>query len=261
MLTDDELWSGIERLHSEGAIILSLSERKSHTIGRVNSAARKYTVFYEGRADKTAEVDFRKLSRLYGMVYSYGRISNIDMEDFGSDEIGMKAWRPPGSAMLAIIPLLDDDISVHSEIPVGLFAPQTNRFGLLVRMNPERYTNWAEEIPANGTEVEIEWRCNLKSGSVPQETPVFVLGTGGMGFVAEGCTLSDVRDMVGTPESWSVSDRDMGGVSPRIRLRLRRNMKSEGHLRNSKVDYLIERQGTFSWMNEDETFIIEDILD
>ena len=262
MLTADELWSRIQNIHKNQEQINSLSEREFHTIGSIDNINREYEVHYSGDSARAAKVDFNKIIKIYSMVHDYGSLTNQDMEEFGHAEISMSAWNIPGSAMLAVIPYLDENISVSKYgNKVGLAAPIIERYGLLVRMNPNMYTNWSEEIPANGSEVEIKWRCNLKPGTIPLHTPVYVLGTGGIGFIAEGSIISDVFDSEGTPESWSDADKDKGGMNPRVALRLSRNMKSEGFLRNSSVDYLINRQGTFSWLNEDETFILEEMLD
>ncbi len=135
------------------------------------------------------------------------------------------------------------------------------RFGLLVRCNPKQW-KWWEQIPSDGSAAEIEWTCGLKSGSVPLGTPVFLLGTGGSGFLAIGETASDVR--MTAPDidnSWADGHKHRGGEAMRIRLKLQRNQVNETTLRNSSLAYLIRRQSTFSWLSEEESIRLEAILD
>ena len=263
MLTDDELWAGIEQLCSSKTVIHSLNKSSNHEIVATRPASREYTLEY-GKSGKPVDVEFWKVCKMYSMLYEEGSLTNTHMEEEGHALIDMASWNRPGSAMLAVIPLLDSDVHVESGRTVSLWvdaAAESDRFGLLARMDPESYTKWQEEIPVDGSEVEINWRCvNLKPGSVPLMTPVYVLGTRDIGFVAEGSTISDIRVTEGTPESWSIADRHKGGEAPRILLKLRRNMLSVAYLRASSLDYLIKRRGTFSWLTEGESLILEDML-
>ena len=264
MLTDDELWNGIERLCSSESVIESLNRSSHHTIISISPTSRAYTLEY-GKSGKPVDVDFWKVCKMYSMLYESGSLTNSYMEEEGHALIDMAGWNRPGSAMLAVIPVLDPDVNIDRDgLMVGLSVDvhsEDDRFGLLVRMNPDMYKKWKDEIPADGSEVDINWRCvNLKVGSVPLMTPVFVLGTKGVGFVAEGCTMSDIRMKEGTPDSWSDADRDKGGPAPRILLKLQRNMIPLARLRASTVEYLVNRQGTFSWLTEDESLILEDLL-
>ena len=135
------------------------------------------------------------------------------------------------------------------------------RFGLLVRCNPKHW-KWWEKIPADGSVAEIEWTCRLKPGSVPLGTPVFLLGTGGSGFFAVGETVSDVRMTTGDMDnSWTQAHKHRGGEAMRIRLKLQRNQQNESSLRNSPFAYLIRRQSTFSWLTDEESLGLEEILD
>ena len=135
------------------------------------------------------------------------------------------------------------------------------RFGLLVRCNPKHW-KWREKIPADGSVAEIEWTCRLKSGSVPLGTPVFLLGTGGSGFLAVGETASDVRMTAGDMDnSWTHGHKNRGGEAMRIRLKLQRNQLKETSLRNSPFAYLIRKQSTFSWLSDEESLGLEAILD
>ncbi|MEC7743876.1 MAG: hypothetical protein VYB86_01030, partial [Candidatus Thermoplasmatota archaeon] len=135
------------------------------------------------------------------------------------------------------------------------------RFGLLVRCNPKHW-KWWEKIPADGSIAEIEWTCRLKSGSVPLGTPVFLLGTGGSGFIAVGETASDIRMTSGDMDnSWTHGHEHRGGEAMRIKLKLQRNQMDENSLRKSPFAYLIRRQSTFSWLSDEESIGLEAILD
>ena len=135
-----------------------------------------------------------------------------------------------------------------------------DRFALLVRCNPQHW-RWGEKIPADGSEADIEWTCSLKPGSVDPMTPVFVLGTGGSGFLAVGSSVSDIRMTEGDSDnSWETGHKHRGGPAMRMLLRLRRNQLAENHLRNSTLDYLINRQSTFTWLTEEEALGLESLM-
>lgn len=137
-----------------------------------------------------------------------------------------------------------------------------DRFALLVRCNPKMWA-WWKEIPPDGAEADINWTCRLKPGSVDLDTPVFVLGTGGSGFLAEGRTASDIRETEGDKmsNSWTRGNKHRAGSARRICLRLRRASLPEADLRDSPFDYLIRRQSTFSWLSEGEAMGLENLLD
>ena len=136
-----------------------------------------------------------------------------------------------------------------------------DRFALLVRCNPKMWA-WWEEIPPDGTEADIDWTCRLKPGSVEPGTPVFVLGTGGSGFMAKGFTVSDIRDTEGgkTRNSWTEGNKHRAGSARRICLRLRRASLSGNDLRDSQFDYLIRRQSTFTWLSKGEALGLENLI-
>ena len=134
------------------------------------------------------------------------------------------------------------------------------RFGLLVRCNPTMW-DWEKGIPADGSEVEHYWLCNLKQGSVPLHTPCFVLGTHGLGILADGYTSSEIETMPGDPSIWKEGHSGKAANAPRIHIRIRRNRVLLSDLENHDLDYLIGRQNIFSWITEEETFALESVCD
>ena len=135
-----------------------------------------------------------------------------------------------------------------------------DRSGLLVRCNPKMW-DWEEYIPADGSEVEHYWLCNLKQGSVPLYTPCFVLGTHGLGILADGYTSSEIETMEGDPSSWKDGHKGKAASAPRIHIRIRRNRVPLSNLETNDLDYLIGRQNIFSWLTEEETFALERLCD
>ena len=111
MLSDDELWTALEQLNTHNTLIRSLTMTSSHRIIGTNAGKREYTIkFTDGDEDK---VEFWKISKMYSMLCENGQLFNSDMKKDGFSEIGMTEWHAPGSAMLAVLPLLDFRITVH----------------------------------------------------------------------------------------------------------------------------------------------------
>ena len=124
MLSDDELWKALEQLYSNGTIIHSIKMRSSHKIVATKPASREYTIEYTDSGEPV-NVDFSKVSKMYSMLCEHGRLFNSDMEEYGHAEIGMTNWHIPGSAMLAILPLLDFRISLHEGAEAGLYRKKS----------------------------------------------------------------------------------------------------------------------------------------
>ena len=121
MLTEDELWSGIEKLLSESTVVESLKRKSHHTIIATNPATREYTIKY-GESGNPVVVKFWKVCKMYSMLCDAGRLFNSDMENGGHNEVDMSTWHKPGSAMLAVIPLLDSEVSINEDGPeAGLY--------------------------------------------------------------------------------------------------------------------------------------------
>jgi len=96
----------------------------SHKIESIQPASRQYTIIFTN-SGKPADVDFSKVSKMYSMLCEHGRLFNSDMEEYGHAEIGMTNWHIPGSAMLAILPLLDFRISLHEGAEAGLYRKKS----------------------------------------------------------------------------------------------------------------------------------------
>ena len=132
------------------------------------------------------------------------------------------------------------------------------RFGLLVRCDPNQW-DWRSEVPQDGSEASVMWTCRLKPGSVPEQTPVWVLGTGGSGFFCTGYTVGDVRETDGGRDNhWKEGHKHRGGTAMRIELMLRMTLVPENILRQTPFEHLIKRQSTFTWLTEEEAFFLED---
>ena len=87
------------------------------------------------------------------------------------------------------------------------------------------------------------------------------MGTEGSGFLAVGSTASGIRMTDGDSDnSWEPSHKHRGGPAMRMLLQLRRNQLAENRLRNSSLDYLINRQSTFTWLTEEEALGLESLL-
>ena len=121
MLTDDELWAGIEKLCADKIVIESLTKRSHHTIVATKPASREYTIKY-GKSGDNVNVKFWKVGKMYSMLCEAGRLFNSDMVNGGHNDVEMSTWHIPGSAMLAVIPHLDSEVTVNdSPQDAGLF--------------------------------------------------------------------------------------------------------------------------------------------
>jgi hypothetical protein len=119
-LSRDELWSRVRGL--DGQRIPSLTGRSSHRIALIDGAERQYEVQYD--SGNTAIVSLDELYALYRELYAHGSLTNSYMDDNVQRILGWDSWNRPGSAMFAILPLLDDAIeavggSLKIDAPVG----------------------------------------------------------------------------------------------------------------------------------------------
>ena len=78
MLSEDEMWRGIEKLCRDDSVIDSLKKLSHHKITAISSASRTYTITY-GRSGKSIEADFWKVYKMYSMLCENGRLFNQDM--------------------------------------------------------------------------------------------------------------------------------------------------------------------------------------
>ena len=61
--------------------------------------------------------------------------------------------------------------------------------------------------------------------------------------------------------SWVPGHKHRAGPTMRMLLKLQRNQVSENVLRSSPYAYLIRRQSTFTWLTEEESFALENLLE
>ena len=135
-----------------------------------------------------------------------------------------------------------------------------DRFALLVRCDPDKW-DWRSEVSEDGTEASVMWRCNLKEGTVPDGTPVWVLGTKGTGFYCAGYTRGDIKETDGGRDNhYKPEYEHLGGAAKRIELRLRMCEKEELVIRGTEYEYLIKRQSTFTWLSEYEADFLEGVV-
>jgi hypothetical protein len=129
MLTEDELWSGVEKLFSESTVVESLKRKSHHTIIATNPATKEYTIKY-GKSGDPVVVKFWKVCKMYSMLCDAGRLFNSDMKNGGHNEVDMSTWHIPGSAMLAVIPLLDSEVTINEDGPeAGLYRKLPSNIG------------------------------------------------------------------------------------------------------------------------------------
>ena len=112
-LSDAELWEGIRSLWQKGETIYSLAQRKEHTIVDVDEAAKKYTIEYA--SGNRLPITLGELSALYRELYRSGELRGSYMNDPKNCRriLGWSSWNAPGSAMFALLPVLDKRIRVE----------------------------------------------------------------------------------------------------------------------------------------------------
>jgi hypothetical protein len=108
-LSEDEVWTRVRSL--DGQTITSLTGTSSHRIAVLNDADRRYEVHYS--SGNTAIVSLDKLYALYGELYAPGSLTNSYMKGNVHRILGWDSWHRPGSAMLAILPLIDEAIQIE----------------------------------------------------------------------------------------------------------------------------------------------------
>lgn len=92
----------------EGETIRSLTGRSSHVVKSVDKASLTYEIEYESGNRKTIKVE--ELYTLYAHLYAHNKLTNEYMLENHEEVLGWKHWHAPGSAMLAILPHIDDKI-------------------------------------------------------------------------------------------------------------------------------------------------------
>jgi hypothetical protein len=107
-LSEDEVWKRVRGL--DGQRVTSLTGRSSHRIALVDSAERCYEVRYN--SGNAAIVTLDELYALYRELYAHGSLTNLYMRENVRRVLGWDSWNRPGSAMFAILPLIDDAIQI-----------------------------------------------------------------------------------------------------------------------------------------------------
>jgi hypothetical protein len=89
-------------VHHNTYVMLSLGEAQSHC-----------TLKYE--SGRVRAISFDELYALYAELYKNGSLSRSYLRDPETCQrvIGRRHWGPPGAAMYALLPLLDDKIAVE----------------------------------------------------------------------------------------------------------------------------------------------------
>lgn len=124
MLSRSQIWAGIKTIYAQRIDILSLVERRPHKIIAICEAnlcydqEERYIIQYgnKNRQYKTGagaiDVKLTDLYKLYEELYNRRILDNSYMKMNCRRILGWKDWNRPGSAMLAILPLLDKNIIV-----------------------------------------------------------------------------------------------------------------------------------------------------
>jgi transcriptional regulator with XRE-family HTH domain len=105
-LTPDEICTRLSGL--QGRTIESLTGRSQHRIAWVDPAKGEYEIEYE--SGNRIVVRLEDLYALYRELYVHGSLSNSYMKSNCQRILGWKTWNRPGSAMFAILPLVDETI-------------------------------------------------------------------------------------------------------------------------------------------------------
>lgn len=108
-LSQDEVWTRVRNL--DGQRIKSLTGASSHRINALDDSDRRYEVQYN--SGNTAIVSLDELYALYGELYAHGSLTNSYMNENVHRILGWDSWNRPGSAMLAILPLIDEAIQIE----------------------------------------------------------------------------------------------------------------------------------------------------
>lgn len=108
--TEQEIWTKV--LSFGGEIIPSLTGKSAHTIVSVDISKKRYQIEYERTKSWPKPITLAELYALYCELHGVGELSNRYMEAHCRQVLGWPRWHAPGSAMMAILPKLDDSIDV-----------------------------------------------------------------------------------------------------------------------------------------------------
>ena len=112
-LSQEELWARLCKLWArlcklKCREISSLNSRSSYRIVSVDQMAKRYEVEYTSGTRFVVSSD--ELYALYRELYGRGSLTDSYMKDNARRVLGWSSWNRPGSAMFAILPLIDDGI-------------------------------------------------------------------------------------------------------------------------------------------------------
>ena len=109
--TFEQLWDKFLGVTSRMSQIKSLTGRSWHKIISVDSSNREYRIAYPTGNQKN--ISFKELYEMYCELMDNGYLDCPYMaKNYRKVLKRWKAWTAPGSAMLAILPLLDERIRV-----------------------------------------------------------------------------------------------------------------------------------------------------
>jgi hypothetical protein len=91
-----------------GRVIRSPNRRSSYRIASVDQTAKRYEVEYTSGNRLVVSSD--EHYALYRELYRRGSLTNSNMKDNARRAPGRSSWNRLGSAMVAILPQLDDGI-------------------------------------------------------------------------------------------------------------------------------------------------------
>jgi hypothetical protein len=107
-LSQEEVWARVCKL--KGREVPALSRRCSYRIASVDQVAKRYEVEYSSGSGFFVSSD--ELYALYRELYVQGSLTNSSMKDNVRRVLGWSSWNRRGSAVLAILPGIDDGIRV-----------------------------------------------------------------------------------------------------------------------------------------------------
>ena len=123
---------------------------------------------------------------------------------------------------------------------------------LLFRLNPKLWPTWKEDI-LNGYEPVIDIG-RRKRDELGRDIPIIALGTEGLGFVAIGKTVSEVKDC-GDPQWEDVPlgvQEKFRQIRPRIHARFELVNPNSDFRENEMISLLINRRQTLTPISLDE---------
>ena len=121
--SEEELWTRLLAVLAHREQINSLTGREFHRVVRIRHSERAYEIEYES-GNRPKPISLEYLAALYRELYEVGKLTNNHMGKHYKRILGWSSWHAPGSAMMAILPLIDDDIGVErGQLHLKSFSP------------------------------------------------------------------------------------------------------------------------------------------